>query len=78
MNGAFAEYIAVPQHILYMIPERVSFEEAAMVEPIAVALHGINLAKLKSNDRTAVIGTGMIGQFIVQLCVSFCNNFEIA
>ena len=36
-NGAFAEYVAVPQHILYHIPENVSFEQAAMVEPVAVA-----------------------------------------
>jgi len=36
-HGAFAEYVTVPQHILYRIPEGVSFEQAAMVEPVAVA-----------------------------------------
>ena len=44
-NGAFAEYVAVPQHILYHIPDKVTFEQAAMVEAAAVALHAINLSE---------------------------------
>jgi L-iditol 2-dehydrogenase len=54
-DGAFAEYITVPQHILYKIPDNVSFEHAAMVEPIGVALHAINLTQISVND-TAVVG----------------------
>ncbi|MCU0474016.1 MAG: alcohol dehydrogenase catalytic domain-containing protein [Bacteroidales bacterium] len=42
-NGAFAEYIAIPRHILYRLPENVTFKQAAMVEPAAVALHAINI-----------------------------------
>jgi len=48
-HGAFAEFIAVPQHILYEIPENVTFEQAAMVEPAAVALHGIELTTFPVN-----------------------------
>jgi threonine dehydrogenase-like Zn-dependent dehydrogenase len=66
-HGAFAEYIAVPQHILYKIPENVSFEQAAMVEAIAVALHAINISGIKTGDNCAVIGAGMIGIFVVKL-----------
>ncbi len=66
-NGAFAEYVVVPQHILYKVPDKVSFIEAAMVEPVAVALHAIGLTPLSINDTALVIGTGMIGLFIVQL-----------
>lgn len=66
-HGAFAEYLTVPEHVLYRIPEAVSFEQAAMVEPAAVALHAINLAQLTPNDYAIVIGTGMIGSFIIQL-----------
>jgi 2-desacetyl-2-hydroxyethyl bacteriochlorophyllide A dehydrogenase len=66
-NGAFAEYIAVPQHILYRIPGNVSFEQAAMVEPVAVALHAVNLSKLKIGENCAVVGAGTIGIFIIQL-----------
>lgn len=66
-NGAFAEFIALPQHILYRIPEKVSFEQAAMVEAVAVALHSINIVGIKTGDRYVVVGAGMIGIFILKL-----------
>ncbi len=66
-DGAFAEYIAIPQHILYKIPENVTFEQAAMVEAVAVALHSINIAGIKTGDKCVVIGAGMIGIFIMKL-----------
>jgi L-iditol 2-dehydrogenase len=66
-DGAFAEFIAIPQHILYKIPEKVSFEQAAMVEAVAVALHAINISAIKTGDKCVVIGAGMIGIFIIKL-----------
>ena len=66
-DGAYAELVAVPQHILYKIPESVSFTRAAMVEPAAVALHAVNLASVSVNDSAVVVGSGMIGLFIVQM-----------
>jgi 2-desacetyl-2-hydroxyethyl bacteriochlorophyllide A dehydrogenase len=66
-DGAFAEYIAIPQHILYKIPENVTFEQAAMVEAVAVALHSINISGIKTGDKCVVIGAGMIGIFILKL-----------
>ncbi len=66
-DGAFAQYVAIPAHILYHLPENVSFEQAAMVEPVAVALHAIHLAGVKINDHVAVFGSGMIGLFLIQL-----------
>ena len=66
-HGAFAEYIAIPQHILYKIPENVTFEQAAMVEAVAVALHSINISGIKTGDRCVVVGAGMIGIFILKL-----------
>lgn len=65
--GAFAEYVAIPQHVLYKIPENVSFEHAAMVEPVAVALHALNIGSPQLGDTCAVVGIGMIGSFILQL-----------
>jgi threonine dehydrogenase-like Zn-dependent dehydrogenase len=77
-DGAFAQYVTIPDHILYQIPNNVSFEQAAMVEPVAVALHSINLSEVKINDSCAVFGSGMIGLFIIQLLkVSGCNVFAI-
>lgn len=66
-DGAFAQYVTIPTHILYRIPVNVSFEQAAMVEPVAVALHSINLSGAKINDTVVVFGSGMIGLFIIQL-----------
>jgi len=66
-DGAFAEYISIPQHILYKIPDNVTFEQAAMVEAVAVALHSINIAGVKTGDNCVVVGAGMIGIFIIKL-----------
>ncbi|MGW8317036.1 MAG: alcohol dehydrogenase catalytic domain-containing protein, partial [Bacteroidales bacterium] len=43
-HGAFAEYVSVPGHILYRIPDEVTFTQAAMVEPVAVAAHAVELS----------------------------------
>ena len=66
-NGAFAEYVAIPQHILYRIPDSVSYEKAAMVEAIAVALHAVNLSGIKPGQSCLVAGAGMIGVFIIRI-----------
>ncbi len=66
-HGAFAEYVAVPEHILYRLPEEVDFVQAAMVEPVAVACHAMELTKLSARDTVAVVGVGMIGLFLVQV-----------
>ena len=66
MDGAFAEYVAVPRRIIYPIPDSVSFERAAMVEPLSVAFHGIELTPKSLNDTAVVLGAGMIGVLTVQ------------
>jgi len=66
-HGAFAEYVNVPQHILYPIPEGVTFTQAAMVEPVAVAAHAVELTPLSWNDTAVVVGSGMIGLFVIQI-----------
>jgi L-iditol 2-dehydrogenase len=77
-DGAFAQYVNIPQHILYRIPANVTFAQAAMVEPVAVALHSINLSGVKMNDTVVVFGSGMIGLFIIQLLKQAgCNVIAI-
>ncbi len=65
-HGAFAEVVAVPQRILYAIPDGVSFEQAAMVEPVSIALHAVKRGGVSPDDTAVVVGTGMIGLFVVQ------------
>ena len=59
-DGGFAEYVAVPVWNLVELSDEISFEEAAMMEPLAVALHAIKIADIKDGDTVAIIGTGMI------------------
>jgi threonine dehydrogenase-like Zn-dependent dehydrogenase len=65
-NGAFADFVAVPQHILYRLPDGLAFEHAALVEPFAIALHAIRRAPPELNDTVVVVGAGMIGLALVQ------------
>ncbi len=65
-DGALAEYVAIPQHILYKIPEGVNFNQAAMVEPIAVAFHAVELTPIEISSTAVVVGTGMIGLSVIQ------------
>lgn len=59
-DGGFAEYVAVPVWNLVELSDEISFEEAAMMEPLAVALHAIKVASVRNGDTVAIIGTGMI------------------
>jgi L-iditol 2-dehydrogenase len=66
-QGAFAEYVAVPARVLCRLPDGLSYERAAMVEPVSVAVHGVDRARLHPGDRVAAIGAGMIGLLVVQV-----------
>ena len=66
-NGAFADYVVVPERILYRLPDQLSFTHAAMVEPVSVAVHAVRRANLREADVAVVFGAGMIGLLIVQV-----------
>lgn len=65
-HGAFAEYVAVPARILYRLPDSLSFDHAAMIEAVSVAVHAVHLTPLSPGDTAVVVGCGMIGQLTVQ------------
>lgn len=65
-DGAFAEYIVVPERILYRLPGNMSFPEAAMLEATSVALHAVKVSGAKTGDTTLVVGAGMIGLLTMQ------------
>jgi len=65
-HGAFAEYVAVPARILYRLPESLSFDHAAMIEAVSVAVHAVALTPLTAGDTAVVVGCGMIGQLTIQ------------
>jgi L-iditol 2-dehydrogenase len=65
-DGGFAEYIAVPVWNLVMVPDSLSYEEAAMAEPAAVAIHALRQAGIEIGDNVAVFGAGPIGLMLGQ------------
>ncbi len=64
--GAFAEFVAVPRHIVYPLPETFAFEEAAMLEAVSVALHAVHVSEPAGGETALVIGAGMIGLLTLQ------------
>jgi L-iditol 2-dehydrogenase len=71
LNGAYAEYIRVPPRIvrqnLLPIPERLSFAEAALVEPLACALYGIERSGVRMGQTLCIFGAGPMGLLLTQL-----------
>lgn len=65
-HGAFAEYVSVPQHICYRLPNDLPFEHAAMIEAVSVAVHAANRTPVTLGDTAVVVGSGMIGLLAIQ------------
>lgn len=66
-DGGFAEYVAVPQKNLIELPENVTYEEAAMLEPMAVAAHAMRRSKPEKSQTVVVYGLGTIGLLLIML-----------
>lgn len=66
-DGAFAEYVVVPERIVCSLPENVSYEQAAMIEPLSVALHAVDRAAPRVGETAVIFGGGMIGLLILQV-----------
>ena len=66
-HGAFAEFVSVPERILYPLPESLSFERAALTEAVSIALHAVNRHVPAVGDTVIVVGAGMIGLLTIQV-----------
>lgn len=74
-DGGFAEYVSVPAENLIKLPNEVSFEEAAMMEPMAVAVHAMRRMTLMPSDTVAICGLGTIGLLLLMfLCEAGIGN----
>ncbi|CAM2993024.1 2,3-butanediol dehydrogenase [Paenibacillus sediminis] len=65
-GGGFAEYTVVDEHMVHILPDDLSYEQGALVEPAAVALHAVRLSKLKAGDKAVVFGAGPIGLLLIE------------
>jgi L-iditol 2-dehydrogenase len=78
-DGAFAEYVMVPQRIAYHMPDSLSFSEAAILEAVAVAIHAVSLSRVCPGDQALVLGAGMIGLLTLQaLRAAGCSSVCVA
>jgi len=66
-HGAFAEYVVVPERVCYHLPEGLSWEEAAVTEPAAVASHAFRITPVHLNESVAVVGSGLIGLLLLDV-----------
>jgi threonine dehydrogenase-like Zn-dependent dehydrogenase len=64
-DGGFAEVVAVPAQLLYRLPAGLALEHACLVEPLSVAVHGVERARIHAGDPVVVVGLGSIGLFTV-------------
>ena len=64
-NGGFADYTKMPARNLVKLPDSVSYEAGALIEPSAVAMHAIFKADLHPGDEVAVVGCGSIGEMLI-------------
>lgn len=71
LNGAYAEYLLVPErivrHNLYRLPAGTNFTAAALTEPLACALHGIDASEILRDDTVVILGAGPLGLLLVAL-----------
>ncbi|MCA1024803.1 2,3-butanediol dehydrogenase [Cytobacillus sp. FSL W7-1323] len=65
-GGGFSEYVAVDEELLFKLPDDLSFEQGALVEPAAVALYAVRSSKVKAGDKVAVFGCGPIGLLVIE------------
>ncbi len=81
-NGAYAEYIRIPERIVqkntHEIPIHVSYQDAALVEPLACVMRGLEETGLRAGDTIAIIGLGPIGMMFVRLAKTIYNARVIA
>lgn len=75
--GGFAEFLLVPYQNLNKIPADIKFEEAALVDSIAVALHGYNLSEFPIKKDILIIGDGSLALITSFLCLEFGNKVTI-
>ena len=65
-HGGFAAFSVVPAGMVHKMPDALSMEQGALVEPAAVALHAVRMSKIKAGDTAAVFGAGPIGLLVVE------------
>lgn len=69
-NGAFAKYVVVEEYMAHKMPDKMTFEQGAIVEPAAVAAYGIQQSGMKMGDTVLITGAGPIGLLTLQVALA--------
>jgi L-iditol 2-dehydrogenase len=77
-HGAFAQFVVVPENIVYALPDDFPFENAALIEAVSIAVHAAKISKIEPGSAAVVIGAGMIGLLAVQALRHFGCSRVIA
>ncbi len=67
-DGGFQQYVAIPQEAVYVVPEGMTSEQAALCEPISCCIHGLDRVKIYSGDEVVIFGGGVISLILIRLC----------
>jgi len=67
LNGGFSEFVRAPEKVVYKLSDKVSFEEATLIEPIACGVRGIDRVNIQSGDCVVILGAGPMGLIMLQL-----------
>jgi 2-desacetyl-2-hydroxyethyl bacteriochlorophyllide A dehydrogenase len=67
VDGAFAEYVAVPADTCHRMPDSMTWEQGAIVEPVSCAVHGVRRIGVEAGERFLVVGAGTMGLIMQQL-----------
>jgi threonine dehydrogenase-like Zn-dependent dehydrogenase len=67
-QGALADFFVADQRYVYKLPDHLSYEAGALIEPLAVAVHAVRRADVGLGDEVAIIGVGPIGLFVTAVC----------
>lgn len=66
-DGGFEDYFTAPEEVVYHVPDNVSLEAAAVIEPISCAMHAVDLLTTHPYQNALIIGDGFEGQLICQI-----------
>ena len=66
IDGTFCDYVAIEEHFVYPVPDKLSLLDAALAEPAAVAIHAVNRGRVQAGDEGVIVGAGPIGLLTLQ------------
>lgn len=76
-DGAFSDYVSLPEELLHIVPDNVIDEEAVFVEPIAAAFNIVEQVAINTDTTVAVLGDGKLGLLIAQVLSIYSNNVTV-